>query len=235
LNNFCKIFKEKKFVLISSLPENNPELAKAAVNSGTDVLKVHINVVHHASGTAFGSLAEEKTNLEKIISVTKNAGVPVGIVPGAKPGIGPCELNPLVGMGFDFFSIYAAHLSPTGLDLKEIGKMVALDSSYHPYEAKFLAKMGVDACEASVIPGNGYGYPLSVQDLLKYQCIVQEFNGAVIVPTQRVIKPTDLSPLIRTGVRGLMIGAVVAGKEVSEFEKSVRSYRKAIEKYENNV
>jgi hypothetical protein len=33
-----------------------PKLARAAVDGGADLLRVHVNVRHQASGTVFGSL-----------------------------------------------------------------------------------------------------------------------------------------------------------------------------------
>jgi hypothetical protein len=53
-----EIFKTKKMVLIASLPKNDPALAKAAAAGGADMLKIHLNVEHAASGTKFGSFDE---------------------------------------------------------------------------------------------------------------------------------------------------------------------------------
>ena len=47
-------------VLIASLPRNDPELARAALAGGADVLKVHLNVTHNASGVRFGSLCRSE-------------------------------------------------------------------------------------------------------------------------------------------------------------------------------
>ena len=52
----------RPMVLIASLPRNDPQLAQAALDNGADVIKLHINLRHHASGTHFGALEEEQAD-----------------------------------------------------------------------------------------------------------------------------------------------------------------------------
>lgn len=216
--------------LIASLPENSADLARAAVEGGADVIKVHINVVHHASGTRFGSLEEER---ERLVAVLEAAGgVPVGIVPGGRPGIDRGDLEPLIEMGFDFVSAYAAHLSAACLTIRGIGKMVALDSFYVLEDAAAMACAGVDVLEASIIPHDGYGRLLTAADVLRYAALARAFGGPVVVPTQRNIRPDDVRALMGAGVRGLMIGAVVAGKDPASFGAATRLYRRVIDEHE---
>src|SRR5699024_489622 len=73
-----EIIKSDEPTVLVSLPENDIDLAEAAVAAGAQVLKVHINANHQASGTAFGPLEEERDTIEGICDL----GVPVGIVPG---------------------------------------------------------------------------------------------------------------------------------------------------------
>ena len=70
---------QKRPALIASLPGNRLDLAKAAVECGADVVKVHMNVQHRASGLHFGTFEEEKETLQEILSVAKG---PCGIVAG---------------------------------------------------------------------------------------------------------------------------------------------------------
>jgi len=76
-------------LLIVSLPRNDVTLAVAAKESGAHVLKVHVNVRHLASGTVFGSLPEERPQLEKILAL----GLPTGLVPGEEQMIAPEEIS----------------------------------------------------------------------------------------------------------------------------------------------
>lgn len=220
----------KAMTLVASLPENSPDLARAAIQGGADVIKVHINVVHHASGTRFGSLEEER---ERLVAVLEVAGaVPVGIVPGGQPGIDPKDLEPLIEMGFDFVSAYAAHLSAACLAVRGVGKMVALDSSYVLEDASAMASLGVDVLEASIIPPDGYGDALTAADVMRYAALARAFGGPVVVPTQRNIRPDDVRALMAAGVRGLMIGAIVAGTDPASFGAATRMYRRVIDEHE---
>jgi hypothetical protein len=89
--------------LIVSLPQNSPEMARAAAEAGADALKVHTNVKHEASGTVFGSLAEERDNLQRILAL----GLPTGIVPGVASSLPSREdMAELEAMGLDFFDLY---------------------------------------------------------------------------------------------------------------------------------
>lgn len=52
--------------LIVSLPEYRLDLAKAAIRSGVDSVKLHVNVSHRASGNHFGSVESYKNIFRKI-------------------------------------------------------------------------------------------------------------------------------------------------------------------------
>lgn len=225
-----RLLEAKTMTLVASLPDNTPDLARAAVENGADVIKVHLNVVHRASNTCFGPLEEERERLLAVLEAA--ADIPVGIVPGGRPGIGRMEIEPLIGMGFDFVSAYAVHLSAAFLTVKGIGKMVALDSSYTLEDARAMAGLGVDVLEASIIPPEGYGHPLTAADVLRYAALARAFDGPVVVPTQRKIVPDDLSALMMAGVRGLMIGAVVAGKDPLSYGAATKLYRRVIDAHE---
>ena len=46
---FVQLMDQRKFTLVVSLPSNDLELAKAALEGGADAVKVHCNVWHRAS------------------------------------------------------------------------------------------------------------------------------------------------------------------------------------------
>ena len=68
-----------------------------------------------------------------------------------------------------------------------------------------------------------------MRDLLKYQAITRLVDVPVVVPTQRVILPEEVKQLVRAGVRGIMIGAVVTGKTEQGIAEAVRAFRRAID------
>ena len=56
-----QVLAERKMTLIMSMPVNEPEVMQAALDAGADVVKVHVNLLHRASGNSFGTLEETGT------------------------------------------------------------------------------------------------------------------------------------------------------------------------------
>src|SRR3712207_2114021 len=99
MNRLLNTLRTQEFTLLVSLPRNDVQLAQAAVRGGAQGLKVHINVHHYASGTHFGSLKEERDNLERIMEAAGD--IPVGIVPGGTPFATPDDFAALAQLGID--------------------------------------------------------------------------------------------------------------------------------------
>jgi len=226
MKRFEELLSEKKLTLIMSLPENQPALCRAAFEEGADVVKVHINVEHRASGTHFGSLAQERTVLEEMLGAAKG---PMGLVPGAAVDAAARDLPLASEMGFDFFSIYAHHM-PVGIPVRNQVWMAACDGTYSMEEIAAMERMGIGVLEASVMPGSEYGQPLCMRDLLRYRAIADATALPVVVPTQRLICPGQVQALSQTGVRGLMIGAVVTGRTEESIRRAVNAFRNAIDR-----
>ena len=212
--------------LIMSLPANDADMARAATDGGADMLKVHIRVHHAASGTRFGTLAEERARLEKILDIFPG---PVGIVAGAEEPATLEEMGHLRRMGFDFFDLYASHMPAWMWRIVNFGKAVALDAQYTVHQAIALENLGADIIEAAIIPHDGYGKPLTVADLANYRDLHDTVDVPIIVPTQRAITPEEASLITgECGIQGLMIGAIVTGVTPKEIEQSVRRFKAAL-------
>ncbi len=224
--NINEAIKAGTMGLIASLPRNDVELARAAERGGADMLKVHLNVRHAASGTYFGSLDEEKERIESIIDAVD---IPVGIMPGSEVTATLDEMRRLEDMGVSFYDIYAKDMPAEYLDLDKMAPMAALSESWKHWESNHIAAMGINMLEASIVPHTEYGNPLVLSDLLAYSYLVDQFSGIVIVPTQKAIKPAEVRLLDRAGVRGLMIGRIVTGDTPESFEKTTAAFAAAIE------
>jgi len=211
-------------VLVVSLPRNEVQFAEAAQAGGADAVKVHINVHHHASGTTFGSLQEERQSLEAIVQV----GLPVGIVPGAEAAMAsPDDMQKLDEIGIDFFDAYVHQMPAAMLQMDtQMSRMMAL--SYHQRQTNFSlgpCAAWCDLIEASITEPDGYGQPLTVADLCDYADICTAYPDIpVLVPTQRGIRPDELSILTNCGIRGIIIGAVVTGNEPTTVEQTTRQF-----------
>ncbi|OXM16842.1 hypothetical protein [Paenibacillus herberti] len=228
MNRFKQSLTSDKLQLFVSLPANDPVLAQAALAEGADGLKVHINVEHRASGMTFGSLVDNQDAISGIRSLYDG---PLGIVPGGSiESVNQEEIEALPELGVDFTSIYAFHMPSFLLRFPKLARTFAIDSSFDPRFLEGAASFGVEALEASIIPGEEYGMPLSFADLLKYRWLVEHTKLPVIVPSQRKIVPADVPALINSGIRVLLIGAVVFGNDADGIRRAVAEMRNAIDR-----
>ena len=219
MNNGC-------FPLIVSLPCNKPELARCAWENGADVVKVHINVKHHASSTLYGSYKEEQANMEQI---RRDAKGPLGIVPGAGVSDVEGDLDLVLSAGFDFISLYGHH-APVHMPDSMINKMIAPDYTWQDWEIALLEEVGADILEASVMHPDSYGQPLSMREMITYRHLSEISTLPMVIPTQRFIRPDQVSALRQNGAGAIMIGAVVTGKEEASVAAAVKAFRNAIDK-----
>lgn len=235
MNQLLNRLRENAFTLLVSLPRNDAALAEAALRGGAQGLKVHLNVEHFASGTRFGTFDEERDELARVLAAAKLAGdVPVGVVPGAatptaNPFATPEEFEVLASMGMDFFDAYPADAPPWTLKQRHLGRMLAAYEGASMETMKSMERAGMEMCEASIINHGDYGRALSVLDVERYRELARALNGPVIVPSQKKITPRDLPALRDSGVKGLLIGAIVTGREADSIEAATRSFRAALD------
>ncbi|MFH1453443.1 MAG: hypothetical protein ABIH00_05640 [Armatimonadota bacterium] len=216
----------RKFVLLVSLYDNDPKLAEIAQGCGADAVKVHINVLHHASKTNFKSWPEEK---KKITEIVKNVNIPAGIVPGGEDKVASYEeMLEIEAAGFDFWDIFAHHAPSYLFNLKNMSKMMAVNYQYNLDCLPELEDLGVEILETSIINPDEYGRLLSAKDLSYYKYLIKKISIPAVVPTQRGIKPGELDYLMQAGAQGIGIGAVVTGKDYDTYEKTVRSFAQKI-------
>lgn len=228
MNKLLEKLRSKKFCLIASLPENSYELAKIAWEAGVDAIKVHVNVYHNASKNQFASLAESKELLTRII---KDCPVPVGIVAGGDPFYSEQIMDELVKMGLDFVSLFAHHTSASFYLKHDINNFLSINSSYSFEEIKYLANSGfADILEMSIIDKEEYGQRLNARDLAKYKYIASLTKTPTVVPTQKMIYAADIPTLYKTGVKGVMAGAVVYGNKPEVIRETLINFRKEIDK-----
>lgn len=221
--------------LLVSLPANDVDLAMAARDAGAQGLKVHINIQHAAAGVQFGSLAEERAAIERIVAL----GMPVGIVPGdASRMASQEELARLPEVGLDFMDVYLQAMPACLLHDPVLPLMAAVGSADMLQVERLKSVNGlptIQMIEASIIPHDGYGNPLSASDLADYTTLMRLLGDRglpVMVPTQRRIALADLPALAATGVRALLIGAIVTGHTAPEISAVTRQYREALDRLE---
>ncbi|WP_256760988.1 hypothetical protein [Cohnella sp. WQ 127256] len=219
---------EKNLSLIISLPANDIGLAKAALEEGADGLKVHYNVGHRASGNHFGQLDEYVATFN---SIREQFDGPLGVVPtGSIEEARREDIERLAPMGFDFYSIYAHHLPSFMLHGTGLEKTFAINDQYDLSLLPSARHYGFTALEASVVPGSEYGTPLSFADVLKYRYLVEQAQMPVLIPSQRKLVPDDIRVLSDTGIKAILLGAIVVGKEEEQLRRAVAEFRNAIDR-----
>lgn len=214
-----------KMTLIMSMPVNDPEVMRAALDAGADVVKVHVNLMHRASGNSFGTLAENEKVLHQMLDMTN---LPMGVVLGADADTVRGEIHALKDFDFSFLSLYGHH-APVCAAMLPQELMAACDGTYTMDEVRAFAQCGAKVLEASIMPGSEYGMPLSFRDLCRYRALVNETQLPVVVPTQRKVLPDDVRALYNAGVKGLMVGAVVTGESADSVYRAVSAFRQAID------
>lgn len=226
MNEFKQMLCRGSFPLVVSLPRNDVSLAQAAWENGADVVKVHINLKHHASSTQFGSLFEEKKTLEEMLRIAKG---PMGIVLGADCDAAEGALEDAISLGFDFISLYGQHVTPKVAATDKVSRMIAPDYSWADWEIEGLEEEGADILEASIIHPDCYGQRMSMRELIHYRHICHLTSLPVVVPTQCAVHPEEVCALRNCGVSSLMIGAVVTGKKIDGFGEAVAAFRRSID------
>jgi hypothetical protein len=221
----------ERFALLVSLPRNDLELAKVALDAGADGLKVHINLHHHASGLDTGTLDQEAGRIEEIIAL----GAPVGIVPGAGDSVAsPEEMRRLDAMGIDFFDLYAEDMPAWMLRMSaaRMSVMVAFSAECRPWGLveHVQEESRPDMIEASIIAHEGYGGPLTAADVSAYAEIARRSGLPVAVPTQRAIRPEEVAVLRDAGAAAVLIGAIVTGAQPDGVARATEAFRRGVDR-----
>lgn len=218
------------FSLLVSLPRNDAEMARAALEAGADGLKVHIGLEHFASGLSTGSLDQEEDALREICAL----GAPVGIVPGVGEGLATREeMLRLAEIGIDFFDLYATDMPAWMLRMDDcaMSVMVAFSATCRPWGLveSVAAPARPEMIEASIMPHEAYGAPLTAADVSEYAEIAARADQPVIVPTQKAVRSEEVAVLQDAGVAAILIGAIVTGTETSSLADATARFREAVD------
>jgi len=217
---------DRRPLLIVSLPRNDVTLAVAAKESGAHVLKVHVNVRHLASGTVFGSLTEERPQLERILAL----GLPTGLVPGEEQMIAPEEISDIRRMGFAFLDAFIDTIRAYFYEA-DIPVVPALPHTSDEEYVRRARGLPGEWVEAAVVPPTGYGQPPEQSDFDALRRVGEETGKHLIVPTQRRVTLAEVPKYFEIPqVRALMIGAVVTGITPAGIAAATTAFRHAIDR-----
>ncbi len=210
-----------------SLPKNDLSLAQAALRGGAELVKVHLNAHHRASGTVFGTFTEERPFLEELAKLPTRKAVMIGqeTLPSH------AELRLLKEWGFEAFNLYLHHLKP-GLADSGLRPVLALGHGYTNADLELVRSTPNAWVEASVVDPAHYGQPLTAEDLAHYREIKQKTGRTVIVPSQKKILASDIAALAEAGVDVVLIGVIVMGSTPESVEAAARELSRECAKFE---
>jgi len=194
--------------VLVSLGRHDLELAKAAVDAGAFGLKFHLNAWHRASGTTFGSFAEERGFIEALAKL----GKPMLVMSGQETQPSLDELEALADYGVEGWNIYLKHVQPQLLQSR-LKPILALDSDSGAADIEAIRAIPGAMVEASIGRFAEYGQPLNDADLARFAEIATQANRPVIAPSQKRFTASDMAGLRAAGIGAVLLGVVVTGLE----------------------
>ena len=206
------------FPVIVSLARHDFDLAKAALDGGAFALKTHLNAFHRATGTTFGSFAQERPFFEQLAKL----GCPLLVMAGQEIVPSAEEMDALADLGFEGFNVYVDHLQPHLLRSK-LRPMPALSSTSTDADITRIAAIPGCIIEASIMPFERYRTAMTDADLARYRHIAEAVDVPVIVPSQLSLTPSDAVRLRAAGIAAPLLGAIVTGDTPQSMTAAVRA------------
>lgn len=224
------LIRKRKFLIIGSPATNDYEVVKAFIDGGIDIVKLHLNMVHPVSKKKIGSFDEQKDKILSLVNEYPNIlwGLVAGNIltnPKDFEEIDFLELSAY----FDFIDLFYSSYTLHYLSMK-IDKMVAIDRLLSESELRFLGKYKFFSIEAAIVPKNFYGLPLTLEDIINYRTLIELTDIPVFIPTQKLIKPSDIDFLYSIGAKGIVLGQVATSFNIETIKKTVNTFMKKINK-----
>jgi len=224
----------EKFKLVVSLPENDVELARSAEAGGADAVKLHLNIIHSASGTCFGNWQEEREKIQKIVEAVK---CEIGVMPGTHTLPSEEDFQDIKLIGVKFLDLFAHNATTKLLTMKpEFDAFIAVSEALSKQSLQALIRsfegtaLKPRMLELAIVPKESYGAPLNATDLMKYREIAEASPIPILIPSEKLIEPEDLRLLKFPNVGGIMIGVISTGRSAKTIESVTRKFRMEIDK-----
>ncbi|UYN99606.1 MAG: hypothetical protein KIT02_17150 [Devosia sp.] len=212
------------FPVAVSLARHDLDLAKAALDGGAFALKTHLNAYHRATGTTFGTFAQERPFFEELAGL----GCPLLVMAGQETVPTASEMNALADLGFEGFNVYIDHMQPHLLQSR-LRPMPALSSTSMPETLAGIAALPGCIIEASIMPFERYRTAMTETDLARYTEVVKAVDVPVIVPSQLALTPADSIALRAAGVAAPLLGAIVTGDTPQSMFSAVSQFTRRLE------
>ncbi|MBU0574012.1 MAG: hypothetical protein KKH83_06005 [Candidatus Margulisbacteria bacterium] len=202
-----QLLNDNKFTLITCLPEDNPAYARLAQEAGADAL-----------------LVREHFALEDIVAAVD---IPVGLDTVTNEDLADKDFKKMIKL-VDFVNFVPEALLQVKA-LNDLTRVIALDDTFSIEQLMAYKEKGADALDAAILPGRIGKKELMIGDLQQYITICITSGLPVIIPTQKVIKPSEVAIIEDAGAKGLILTETVLGNSERSFEKALREFRIAVD------
>ncbi|OGC30407.1 hypothetical protein A2232_01830 [candidate division WOR-1 bacterium RIFOXYA2_FULL_46_56] len=186
--------------LIVQLWETNPQLAEIAEQNGADAILVN--------------------GLEGADEILGRVSIPVGVNLNPDEKLNKKTVAAL--SDFDFVNFGLKQVE-NFKDIK-ITRLAALGGEF-----SFDSLMGLDdkveAIDAAIVPVTDRLKNLEIGDLQNYISVIISSSLPVLIPTDRMIKPSEVSIVWDAGAKGLILTSRVLGETTKSLERNLKEYR----------
>lgn len=210
-----------KFLIFGDLHANLSPFALACEEAGADSIVLHLN--ENSAQGRFGGLEIEEDSIKDCLSVLK---IPTGIAIGDSRPLVKDEWEMCVSLGFSFVNMFAHQLPTFVWKDSRISKLVSIGPGYILEQVKSLSEFeGVTGVLASLTPTQGYGLSMTLFDVATLKLITSLAKKPVLYPTQRAIRPEDISTLREQGCKGLLVSNSIYGPTPETCKEVMASFR----------
>jgi hypothetical protein len=214
MSRLTDLLNKDKFSLIVRLPESTIAYAIAAEEAGADAISVDIDLA--------------QKDRSEIIEIASSVKIPVGIAFN-DPDIKETQFKAFVKAGFDFFEVPLITMPEWMMKFEGAAILGSLSSEYSLDDLTKITKKHVDAIDAAVVPKDDIGRDLTVGDLQQYITIAISTGVPVLVPTQKLIRVSEIPIIWDTGAKGIVLDNVCTGTTIETFKTIVKQFKSAVD------
>jgi hypothetical protein len=214
VSKLIELLKKQPMTLIVNLSESSVASAKSAEKSGADALTIRIDS------------SKEKSD---IINIVKSVKIPVGVMIEDDAFVMESQMKALMKLHFDYFGTSVMVIRDWMLGLDGFGKVARLNQNYDLDDLTSLSDRPIDAINAAIMTKDEIGKDLTVGDLQRYINICLSTKLPVIVPTQKLIRASEIPIIWDTGAKGILMDEKIIGNKLGTFSSAIKEFRAAID------
>lgn len=193
----------KKYSFIASLPKNSTSLAVKAEEAGVDAVLLNVDGEDTGYPGHYGSYDLHDVYINDVISTVK---VPCGLFIGGAKQVSEAYWERIMSSNFSFVEMYAHQMPLSILSDPRVKKIVSVSAGYVIEQVRQISLVeGVEAIDAATVPNQLRGTPFSVFDYATVGLLASLSQKPLLLRTQKVMTPADISKVIGIGVKGLIV------------------------------